>query len=432
MKADDLSTNPRVARLAGLTRALRQSRSAAETLRTIRQTMMDLYGPNASLMLNTRGLADGEYRVADMQLPGMDTGESDPWAKGDSAVYRGGLLATIIQTPEPRLFQEVDWSADPNWDNLLAGYDSVAAIPFTSDRLPVTWLILLQRSPDRITGDDLEQSLLRVTLVSSLLESQTLIEEVADAHAATDAEVRRVGQIQRSLLPHPLPEIPNLQIAASYETSTDAGGDLYDLLPLCSRGSVPGITPWAIFIGDASGHGPSAAVVIAIVQALLHAHPPGTTSPAALLKHLNDHLCERLIESSFVTAFLAVFDPSCNRLHYASAGHPPPLLIHPPSPRPRRLCPATNYPLGIEAHQSFQDECILLHPSDTLLLYTDGITESRNPRGDFFGAEALESALHPCAETPAQLIANVRKSLAAHENGRPLTDDQTIVAIRVA
>jgi sigma-B regulation protein RsbU (phosphoserine phosphatase) len=430
MKADGLSNNVRIASLTRLTRELVHIQTPADTLRTFRQTMLDLYGPTASIMLNTRGLAAGEYRVVEIRWgDAARDGDVDLWAQAQSSVQRGGVIATMIESTEPRLFQEIDWSADPYFRELLAGYDSAVVIPSAGDRLPMNWLILLRRSPDRLTGDDLEQSLLRVALITSLLESQSLVEEVAKAHAQTDAEVRRVGQIQRALLPDGLPSIPNLQIAVSYETSTDAGGDLYDFIPLCAKKGEPG--KWAVFIGDASGHGPSAAVVIAIVQALLHSHPRGITSPAALLDHLNDHLCSRPIESSFVTAFIGVYDPSSHQLQFASAGHPPPILIDSREPLTQRLESKGGYPLGIDPSQHFHDQTIQLLPGQTLLLYTDGISEARNPAGEFFGIDGIEAAIRHCTGPPDLFITELRQAVAAYENAQHLADDQTLVAIAV-
>jgi sigma-B regulation protein RsbU (phosphoserine phosphatase) len=429
MKAEDLSSNARVVSLMNLTRQLGQSRTPAESLRTFRQTSADLYGFVSSLMLNTRGLSQGEYRLVETRLEPSNEGTSHLWAQNGLPVHRGGLIARMIEVSEPHIFQEVDWSADPNVGELLAGYDSVIAIPFVGDHLPATWFVLLRRSPDYFTAADLERFLLRAALITSLMDSQALVEEVADAHAAIDAEVRRVGQIQRALLPDALPNIPNLQIAVSYETSTDAGGDLYDFIPLCAEKDKPG--RWAVFIGDASGHGPSAAVVIAIVQALLHAHPRGIVSPAALLEHLNEHLCSRPIESSFVTAFIGVYDPTSRQLQFASAGHPPPLLIDWREPRTQRLESKSGYPLGIDAGQRFQDQTIELNPGHTLLLYTDGISEARNAAGEFFGIDGIEAAVRNCTHSADQLIANLRQTVSAYENAQRVADDQTLVAIGV-
>jgi sigma-B regulation protein RsbU (phosphoserine phosphatase) len=253
---------------------------------------------------------------------------------------------------------------------------------------------------------------------------------LARAHALIDREVERIGRIQRALLPNPLPRIPGLEIAASYETFGEAGGDLYDLVPLAGPGA-PENERWGVFIADASGHGPAAAVVIAMTQALLHAPPPGVTGPAALLRHLNEHLCCRPIEGSFVTAFGAVYDPASRQLTFARAGHPPPLLVRPLAQQVERLDAFGGYPLGIDAGQTFQEATLQLRAGDALLLYTDGIQEAQNPSGVEFGIDGIEAAVRCSRGTPQQLVAVVRHAVLAHAHGRPATDDQTLVAISV-
>jgi sigma-B regulation protein RsbU (phosphoserine phosphatase) len=430
MEPDESSSTARIAGLAKLTREIGQSQNPSETLRTIRRGLREIYGPTSSLMISTRGLGGGEYRVVQVNLEGADANEeSDPWAQATLPVHRGGLIAKMIETQGPGIFQGVDWSGDPVFHQLLGGYDSVIALPAAGDHVPMNWVILLRRGTSRFTSDDFEQAILRIMLISSILESQALAVEVADAHTLADREVRRVGQIQRMLLPDPLPRIPGLKIAASYETFGEAGGDLYDFISLGASESKG--QRWAIFIGDASGHGPSAAVVIAIVQALLQAHPAGVVSPAALLQHINEHLCRRPIKLSFVTAFIGVYDPLSRRLTFAGAGHPPPLLMDAVTRTVKRLDSASGYPVGIDADQTFREANIDLRPGDVLLLYTDGIEEARDPNGVMFGIDGIEAALHCCSNTPEQLVSTIRRKVTAHENGRPATDDQTLVAISV-
>jgi sigma-B regulation protein RsbU (phosphoserine phosphatase) len=431
MSPDEPSTNARIAGLTRLTRELQQSRTPSQTLRTIRQGLADMHGPTASLMLSTRGLPEGEYRVIELQAGDAGPLEgADPWAQGDLPIHQGGVIAKIIKTHEPQILQGVDWSADPFFHDSLSRYDSVVAVPLAGNHLPMSWVILLRQNPSFFTASDLEESALRVALISSLLESQMLMEEVADAHVLIDREVRRVGQIQRELLPDPLPQIPGLQIAASYETFGEAGGDLYDFIPLRAAPSDER-ERWALFIGDASGHGPSAAVVIAIVQALLHSHPPGVTSPAALMQHLNEHLCRRPIDSSFVTAFVGVYEPSSRRLTFACAGHPPPLLKGAMSRAARCINSISGYPLGIDTQQTFQEASIDLDRGDTLLFYTDGILEARDQSGAMFGIDGIEAVVRRCSGASHEIVQTMRQAVTAHENGRRATDDQTLVALNV-
>jgi sigma-B regulation protein RsbU (phosphoserine phosphatase) len=381
-------------------------------------------------MLSTRGLSKGEYQVVAVNM-GESGGDEDPdpWSHGVLAVHRGGAVAEMIRGNEPGLYQGVDWTGDTALKDELAGYDSAMAIPLAGEHLPMSWIIMLRRHPARFTAEELEQAVLRIVVISSLLESQSLAREVAEAHELIDREVKRVGQIQRELLPAPLPEIAGLEIAASYETFGQAGGDLYDFIEL-GKGEA-GAGRWVIFMGDASGHGPSAAVVIAIVQALLHSHPPGVTGPGGLLGHINNHLCSRPIESSFVTAFLGVYDAPARRLVYASAGHPAPLVVRGAERTIATLECACGYPLGIDANQSFCESSVVLNRGEALLMYTVGIEEARDPNDAMFEIAGIKRALGDCSSSPAEMVACVRRRVAAHVGGRPVKDDQTLLAIAV-
>src|SRR5439155_19494004 len=135
--------------------------------------------------------------------------------------------------------------------------------------------------------------------------------QLSDALAALDRELKVVGEIQRSLLPRELPRIPGFDLAAWYETSARAGGDYYDFFPLH-------YDQLGLFIADVSGHGTPAAVVMAITHALAHARPGTHKPPVELLKYLNHQLTSRYTrDGTFVTAFYAVLDPTQRSLVYA-------------------------------------------------------------------------------------------------------------------
>ena len=247
-----------------------------------------------------------------------------------------------------------------------------------------------------------------------------------------DREARQVGELQRALLPASLPRIAGLQIAASYEPSGRAGGDLYDLFPLDERHYTYADNParWCVFIGDTAGHGLAAAVVMAIVQAVLHAHPHGIARPASLLMHANRQLCDKEI-GGFVTAFLGVYEPGRRRLTYANAGHPPPLLRRSIDGSIVALEEVATFPLGIEHSESFKEASVQLEPGDTLLLYTDGVTEARDEHNELFEQYRISRALPNAGEDPAEIIEYLRMAVREHEHGQTPRDDQTLVAARV-
>ena len=242
-------------------------------------------------------------------------------------------------------------------------------------------------------------------------------------------EMQEVGKLQRSLLPGPLRRIPGLELAASYKTTGPAGGDLYDFFPLdAGRGRSK---RWCLFIGDAAGHSVAASVVIAIVQAILHAHPVPAARPAELLAHINRQLCRKQLEG-FVTCFLAFFEPGTRQLTYASAGHPPPLMKSREDRAVSRLDAAGGCPLGIDASLAFTEASLQPGRGDTLLLYTDGITEARGREGEWFGIERLERALQSAGRRPSQAIRTVCDLISDYQDSETPIDDQTMVVARVS
>ena len=286
MHLQDLSQNRRIARLAQLTRELEQSRTPEDTLRILERGFAEVDGFVASLLLSTRGLSPGHYRVVGTQLKDEPLSDLRSKAKEEpGSVRRGGILGAIISRHEPQLIQDVDWSRDPFFCETLAGYASVLAVPLAGEHLPMTWGIALKKPPQQFTASDLEEAVERVALVGALLENQMLASELARANEQIDRDARRVGELQRALLPASLPRIAGLEIAASYAPLGRAGGDLYDFFPLDERYDNQAdvhATPsrWCVFIGDVEGHGLAAAVVMAVVQSVLHANPAGIATPA--------------------------------------------------------------------------------------------------------------------------------------------------------
>jgi sigma-B regulation protein RsbU (phosphoserine phosphatase) len=429
MEAEDVSENPRISSLTKLMQALEACHTPADTLWTIQRGLQEAYGPFfGSMMLSTRGLPAGEYHLVNFRLENESPEYPDLWLHQEFPLHRGGVVAAIIKVRKPQILHDVDWTEDPYFHETLAESGSVMAIPFLSDRLPMTWMIFLKPNPVRFTAFDFEQVILQVALIGSLLESQTLADELARAKESIDREFRQMAKLQRSLLPMPLPRIPGLEIAASYEPTGQAGGDLYDFFPLDDDTGASG--RWCVFIGDASGHGAAAAVVMAIIQAILHAHPREFGGPAGLLAHANHHLCQKNI-GGFVTAFLAIYDPATQRLVYASAGHPPPLLKPSMGGRVRRLDVVASYPLGIDAANSFEEAPVELQQGDTLLLYTDGITEARAEDQTMFESERLEQEFQECVGRPDELIKHLLKSVKVHQREQIQVDDQTLVVARI-
>jgi sigma-B regulation protein RsbU (phosphoserine phosphatase) len=436
MTTIDIQQNHRVCRVSRLKRELAQCRSLEGTIDTLLDAFADIESSVASLLLSTAGYPPGHYRVLRAVLPG-----EPPIARhgAEAGVLRGGTIAAITAVPQPRVLEAVDWSNDLNFHQILGDYTSVIAIPLEIGHLPMNWALLLKRAPESFSERELEDAVERSTLICALLRNQSLAEELTKAHEKIDLDARQMGDLQRALLPASLPRIAGLEIAASYEPCGRAGGDLYDFFPL-EQPPEPGgdryprsttfPSPWCVLIGDASGHGLAAAVVMAIVQAVLRAHPEHVDGPASLLMHANRQLHDKNL-GGFFTAFLGIYDPCSRRLTYANAGHPPPLLRHAADGSVTALDSVLSYPLGIDATETFHQATIELMEDDSLLLYTDGITDVRNAAGEFLTQERLMQLQAEGRNTPAELIHHLREVLNAHQQGRAAPDDQTLVVVRV-
>jgi sigma-B regulation protein RsbU (phosphoserine phosphatase) len=236
-----------------------------------------------------------------------------------------------------------------------------------------------------------------------------------------------VAEIQQSLLPTALPEIPTLDLAVHYQTSKRAGGDYYDFFPLSNN-------RWGILVADVSGHGTPAAVIMAVTHSIAHTLQGEPQPPSKLLTFVNHHLTERYTgnNGTFVTAFYGIYDCPTRTLTYSSAGHCAPRIRRAGGGVLESMDQARQLPLGIEVGQPYVDSVEHLSPGDALFIYTDGITEARNPQGEFYGLTPLDQVLL-CGKncTAQQLLSNALCSLDAFTQGTAATDDRTLLAVVV-
>ena len=145
MRVVDLSRNPRVARLARLPYELQQSRNPDQTLRALQAGFANDEEILASILLSTRALAPGEYRVVRMHLSDHPENDLDLGVCDRSPERAGGIIGAIVTRGQAQLLQDVDWSDDPHFRDVLQEYSSIIAVPFSGDRLPMNWVLLLRK-----------------------------------------------------------------------------------------------------------------------------------------------------------------------------------------------------------------------------------------------------------------------------------------------
>jgi sigma-B regulation protein RsbU (phosphoserine phosphatase) len=440
MFAPEPASSERVAVLMELVGSLSRATGPQEIYDRFRQGMLTLLVYDGYVSLSTRGLQPGEYKITRFERANAKTGgleqaiigSDNPWRDfPEMPVMRGGFIGELIRSAWPQIIHDLDVRDDPHVGALFAPYRSLRAIPLFDNGEPLNWSIALAKRPNAFTVEGLEEAILRANLVGGMIKNSLMAQELRAAHDRINKEVEQIAGIQRALLPDPLPKIEGVKVAASYATSELAGGDYYDFFPIDHRGDgAPDPSGrWGILIADASGHGPSAAVVMAMLHAILHAYPGRDDDPVDALAHANRHLCEKRIEGSFVTAFYGIYDARKRTLTYARAGHHPPLVKR--GPVTARLDAVGGLPLGIDPEATFQAARAEFKRGETLVFFTDGVTEAMDARGRMFGIAGIEKALADCTGAAECTIDSIGAALRAHQRGGKIKDDQTIVAMEI-
>lgn len=247
--------------------------------------------------------------------------------------------------------------------------------------------------------------------------------ELQEANDALDAELKSVGDVQVSLLPRDVPDIPGFECVTHYRPAKRAGGDYFDFFPLPDG-------QWGVLVADVSGHGAPAAVVMAMTHVILHLAAE-KAPPGAVLARLNKALLGTMPEDRFVTASYGVLDPHKRSLTIASAGHPCPLLFESSTGRARECAVETGLPLGFDANRAYGVSSIIMEPGDALLFYTDGIVEAFNPEEEQFGQERLLDVLGAHGKESSEAMREaVLTALDRHRGPVELADDTTLVILR--
>lgn len=258
--------------------------------------------------------------------------------------------------------------------------------------------------------------------VANHLTRLRLERELRASRDRLDHELESAGRMQRLILPPRLPEHPGVEFAASYQTSRHAGGDYYDVLTL-------GPGQYGLMVADVSGHGAPAAIVMAMIRAALHSHPATHSDPAAVMHMLNTHFEFLWDTSMFSTAIYAVVDAGRRELHWACAGHPPPLVVRAGTPvRPLEINAVP--PLLMLPLDRIPTSRVTFERGDRVVFYTDGITERIDAREEMYDLERLVALLDRSAGVPAaELVDRVVADVSAFAAGHEPEDDQTLVVI---
>jgi serine phosphatase RsbU (regulator of sigma subunit) len=260
-------------------------------------------------------------------------------------------------------------------------------------------------------------------LFRSALREQNRLHAIEQRYAAVEAEMKVAGAIQARLLPQTLPEAPGYALAVFHQSHREIGGDYYDayLLPdgaLCMT------------IADNMGEGIPGALLMADTRMAMAARAGALTKASDVVRAANRALVATAPPETFVTAIFAKLEPGTRRLTYCNAGHPPGMVA-----RGSRisLLDKGGMPLAVEPDEEYDEDELLLEPGDALLLYTDGVVEAMNSKGELFGEERLARVLGYAAATrdPEAILRQVRDAVEAFRAGVEQRDDVAMLCVVV-
>jgi len=254
------------------------------------------------------------------------------------------------------------------------------------------------------------------------LENARLYEQLARDEARLERDLQAAKRIQGALL-RPVPtEDFGLDIAARYLSAREVCGDLYEFLRY-------GPQQLGIALGDVSGKGTAAALYGAVAIGIMRSLAPQKLQPAELLKQMNQIVGERRIEGRFMTACFATWQRGRSKLRVANAGQSQPLLYK--DGRCDKIA-LTGFPLGIFEEVSYDEWGVTLNTGDILVFHSDGIAETSNSEGQFFGTEKLRLLIEQQHEVSATEMADlILREVDWFAQSAPLADDRTLVVLKV-
>ncbi|HEV8669572.1 MAG TPA: SpoIIE family protein phosphatase [Candidatus Limnocylindria bacterium] len=348
-------------------------------------------------------------RAAVLETPPIDIAPNDPIL----AYFHAGSGAVAID----------DLQLDSPAVRALRSAGVKLVVPLISQGELIGLLNLGRRLSDQDYSTDDRRLLEKLAAQASpaVRVAQLVREQEAEVRAREriSQELRVAQLIQQQFLPKTLPNLPGWQIAAFYRAAAEVGGDFYDFIDL-PAGKV------GLVVGDVTGHGVPAALVMATTRSVLRSEAPRLVSPGKLLERVNDFLHADIPQNMFVTCLYAVLDPATGTLTYANAGHDLPFVRRGNEVVELR---ATGMPLGALPGMHYDEKEATLAPGDVMVLHSDGLAEAHDPQHVMYGFPRMRKLIGELG-TGHELIDGLLESLHAFTGPAwEQEDDITLVTL---
>jgi len=319
-------------------------------------------------------------------------------------------------------------------DVRFQGEDSILAAGIRTAMVAPLWFTAAGEGTDSVIGlvyvdslqhshsfgeDDLRVLTALANVAAAKIENVRLLEESLEKRRMEE-DMQMAAEIQTGLLPRGAPDIPGYELNGINQPCRTVGGDYYDFA--VEDGSV------FIALGDVSGKGTGAALLMTVLRAAVRGHWM-EDSLADAVAHINRTVCQNVPSNKFVTFFVARLDPASGKITYVNAGHNPPLLVR--KDGEVELLTEGGLVLGLFEGISYDADNVEMRPGDSLLAYSDGVTETWSPEGDEFGEDKLTALVVERRDLNAQALQDaIFREIERFEAGAGATDDRTLVVLR--
>ena len=318
-----------------------------------------------------------------------------------------------------------DAQADPRFAGgtvMLQGVRSVLAVPLGVGAN--VFGIIYADSPlsdARFTEDHLKVLTTLSSVAAIRVENARLTEEQMERERL-EREQQVASEIQQRFLPAAAPHIEGYELQGISFPCYEIGGDYYDFIQRDNGNMV-------VALGDVSGKGTAAALLMSSLHAAIHAQADTHDSIVSTIQAVNKYLTESIPPNRFVTLFYAELNPELGRLTFLNAGHNPPLIVH--AGGTMEQLASGGLPLGIMADAEFREGHTQLLPGDVLVIYSDGVSEAVNPTGEEFGPTRLYEVVARNLDASASGIRDrIESALTKFCQGTPAADDITLVIVK--
>jgi sigma-B regulation protein RsbU (phosphoserine phosphatase) len=339
------------------------------------------------------------------------TTENIEWGKGITGA--AAESRQVIRVP--------DVTADPRYIASETDIRSEVAVPLIVRDRVIGVMDLESVHIGFFTEDHVRTLGLLAPQIATSVENARLYAEIAQREQRMEEDLRAAYKLQSVLLPRTFSDVIGVEAAIRSRPAREISGDLYDLFEHSEDYSL-------IAFGDVSGKGAAAALFGALISGLLRILAPRRRAPAALMKLLNEALMERRVDAQYATLCLALWDAPNRTFTICNAGSLPPLLCRNGEILETR---AEGVPIGLLEDREYDQVPIIAQPNDLLLFYSDGVEDQLYERQEYGRARLERLIVQNCGKSPDEIAQTVFDDIDEFRGTTPLTDDQTVIALRV-